>query len=557
MIGTIRKHSALLWWSIIPLTIISFVWFMSSGPARNGNSGGENDFGKISGHKITRQAYVDARNEFYLYYFINNHEWPDKNPNLSKDELEREIYIRLLFTQKADELGIHVSDEAAATVATRMLASFGRSGQTVTMAEFVQQILAPEGLTAADFERFARHDLFIHQLVQAAGLAGALITPQEAAEVYSREHQEFSAQIVFFSASNYLSQVPVAPAAVAQFYTNYLAVYRLADRVQVSYVGFNVTNYLAQATAEWAKTNFDRQIDAVYAQYGAQGFPDAKTPAEVKVKIRDLLIRQRALADARVPANEFAAAVFNLDPDKPKPGNLDTVAKQKGLAVRVTGPFDSQSGPKEFSAPAEFVKKAFELNPDVPFAGPIVGPDGIYVIALANQLPSEIPPFDQIRGQVTQDYKMEQAVALAQRAGTNFVTTLTSGLAAGKSFASVCAAAGLPPQVLPLFSLSTRELPELGGRVELNRLQQAAVATAVGHASGFEPASDGGFILFVQSQQPVEQSVLIADLPQFTEKLRNARESEAFQMWLNTEANRSLQETPIFRQQMADAAAAK
>jgi hypothetical protein len=152
---------------------------------------------------------------------------------------------------------------------------------------------------------------------------------------------------------------------------------------------------------------------------------------------------------------------------------------------------------------------------------------------------------------------MEQAVALAQRAGTNFVTTLASGLAAGKSFASVCAAAGLPPQVLPLFSLSTRELPELGGRVELNRLQQAAVATAVGHASGFEPASDGGFILFVQSQQPVEQSVLSADLPQFAEKLRNARESEAFQMWLNAEANRSLQDTPIFRQQMAEAAAAK
>lgn len=557
MIGTIRKHSSLLWWSIIPLTIISFVIFMGSGPARNGNRGGENNFGSISGHKITQQALVNARNEFYLFYLMNNREWPDKNPNLSKDEIEREAYIRLLLTQKGDELGIHVSDEAAATEATRMLASFGRNGQTVTMPEFVQQILQPEGLTAVDFERFARLDLVIHQLVQAAGLAGTLITPQEAAELYSREHQEFSTQIAFFSASNYLAQVAVTPAVVAQFYTNYLAVYRLPDRVQVGYVEFNVTNYLAQAKTELAKTNLEEIVGANLRQLPPDYFPDAKTPDEKKAKIRDLLIRQRALTDARVPANEFAAAVFNLDPDKPKPENLDTVAKQKGLAVHVTGPFDNQSGPKEFSAPAEFVKKAFELNPDVPFAGPIVGSDGIYVIALAKQLPSEIPPFDQIRDQVTQDYKMEQAVALAQRAGTNFVTTLTRGLAAGKSFTSVCATAGLPPQVLPPFSLSTRELPELGGRAELNRLQQAAFTTAVGHASGFEPASDGGFILFVQSQQPVEQSVLIADLPQFTEKLRNSRESEAFQMWLNTEANRSLQDTPIFRQQMANAAAAK
>ena len=39
------------------------------------------------------------------------------------------------------------------------------------------------------------------------GLTGELITPQEAAAVYQREHQELSAQIVFFSASNYLASV--------------------------------------------------------------------------------------------------------------------------------------------------------------------------------------------------------------------------------------------------------------------------------------------------------------------------------------------------------------
>ena len=94
--------------------------------------------------------------------------------------------------------------------------------------------------------------------IQTIGLAGALITPQEAAAIYQREHQELSAQIVFFSASNYLVvRSPVTPEAIAQFYTNYLAEYRLPDRVQVNYVEFKVTNFLAQAKAEWAKTNFD------------------------------------------------------------------------------------------------------------------------------------------------------------------------------------------------------------------------------------------------------------------------------------------------------------
>ena len=82
----------------------------------------------------------------------------------------------------------------------------------------------------------------MEQLEQAVGQTGAFVTPQEAAAAYQRDHQEVSAQTVFFSASNYLSSVVATSAAVGQFYTNYLAVYRLPNRVQVSYVEFEVSN---------------------------------------------------------------------------------------------------------------------------------------------------------------------------------------------------------------------------------------------------------------------------------------------------------------------------
>ena len=90
-----------------------------------------------------------------------------------------------------------------------------------------------------------------------------MITPQEAASLYQREHQELSSQIIFFSANNYLKSVKVTPEALGQFYTNYLAEYRLPDRVQLNYVAFSITNYLAQSKAEWAKTNFEAQVDAI------------------------------------------------------------------------------------------------------------------------------------------------------------------------------------------------------------------------------------------------------------------------------------------------------
>jgi hypothetical protein len=547
MIGTIRKHSKWLWVVIITLTVISFIYWGSAPGTRGGGGRAVGDFGSINGKKITQQQYVDAFHEFQLFYLFRYGTWPDKKSNLTQSDIDRETYIRLLLIQKASDLGIYVGLDTAAALGNQMLSSFGRNGQIVSVTEFAKQVLQPQGLTVADFENFCSHDAAIRQLVESIGSSGALITPQEAAGIYQREHQEVASQAVFLSARSYLSSVPVTPAAVAQFYTNYLAEYRLPDRVQVNYVAFELSDFLAQSKAEWAKTNFDAQVDAVYLQYGAQAFPDAKTPADAKVKIRDMMIHQRALTDARAQANDFASTVFNLAPASA--GNLATVAKQKGYKVQTTAPFSAETGPQEFAAPEGFTKIAFGLTPDEPFVNPIVSTNAVYVIALARQLPSEIPSFASIQTQVTQDYQMQQATVLAREAGTNAYIRLTVAMAGGKSFAAACAAAGLQPQSLPPFSISTRELPALAGRAELNQVKQAAFTTAAGHISNFVETDDGGFILFVQSQLPVDQSVMNAELPQFVETLRRNRENEAFQTWLNVEANRTLGSMPFARQQ--------
>jgi len=553
MIGTIRKHSKWLWWVIAGLTVVSFLYWGAAPATRNGGGViGSGGYGTLYGHKITAQEFEDARSEFYLFYWIRNNEWPDSNPNLKEKDLEEQIYLRMMLTKKAEALGIYATDKAAADAASEILLSLGRNGQTVSIQTFVQKVLTPKGLTADDFARFCHDDVVIQQLIRTLGLTGSLITPQEAAAVYQREHQEVSAQVVFFSASNYLSQVVVTPAAIAQFYTNYLAQYRLPDRVQVNYVEFSMSNYLSQAESELAKTNLNAMVDADYQYFGPDYFPDAKTPEAAKAKFREAEIHKRALADARAQANDFATAVFNVSPLLAD--NLATVAKQKGLTVRLTAPFDSY-GPAEFHSSEAFVKAAFALTSDDPLAGPIVCPTdvptAVYVIALAKQLPSEIPSLDQIRDRVTQDYRTVQATMIAQRAGTNFAPALASQLMAGHSFASACIAAGLQPETLPAFSLSTQELPELANRAGFPQVKQATFTTPAGRASGFEETEDGGFIVYVQSRLPLDQAAMTANLPQYTAALRRGRENEAFNEWLQTEANHQLSTTPVFLQNAA------
>lgn len=390
-------------------------------------------------------------------------------------------------------------------------------------------------------------------MVQLLGLPGRLVTPQEAADVYQREHKELSTQIVFFSAANYLSQVIAGPDAVAQYYTNYLAAYRLPERVQVNYVSFDVTNFMAGAEKKFSKTNLDAQAEALFEHYGTNAFTGVTSPDETRAKFREAIIRKQALADARQQANDFATEVFNLSPAKPE--NLATVAKQKGLAVRATAPFDAENGPVEFAAAPEFTKAAFQLTADEPLAGPLVEQDAVYVIALSKQLQSEIPSLDDIRTRVTKDYQLHEATDLAQHAGTNFAVTAAVQMAVGRTFASICAANSMQAQTLPPFSLSTQKLPELDPRLGLDQLKSIALSTPPGHVSSFEPTDDGGFIVYVQSQLPVDQTAINAEMPQFTASLRRARENEAFNEWLGLEANHELQDTPLFRREAAAAAA--
>ena len=375
-------------------------------------------YGTLYGKPVTAEAFAAAQREFYIYYWLHSGgEFPDKSPNYSRAEVDRETYVRLMLTEKAKSLGVHVSEDALVAGANELLRSIGRNGQAVPMSQFVERVLQPEGLDAPDFQRFVRDDLTIQQLVQTLGLSGALVTPQEAGQLYDREHQEVSAQAVFFTASNYLAQVAVTPAAVAQFYTNNMATYREPDRVAVNYLAYDLTNYFAAAEQKLGTSNINSQAEAYFAQHGLESVPGAKTAEEAKAKIRDVILRQGAQAAAGEQAKQFVTELFAMDPVLPE--NLVTLAGKKGLALRTTAPFAANEGPEEFAAPAELAKIAFKLNADSPFSKPIPGTEAVYVIGLAKQLPSAIPPLEQIRARVTQDFQTHEAVIVraARRRG--------------------------------------------------------------------------------------------------------------------------------------------
>ncbi len=528
MFGTIRRHQTWLWVVIISLTVLSFVVFGPTNTKIGSAFSSAGSYGVLAGKAISRDQIVNAVHEVMLDYFLKNQQWP----NADSPDVTRQAYLRLFLIQKQKDFGVQISTDSAAAFAHRIL------GQG-NLDEFAEKILKPVGMDASDFERFLRHELGIEQLSMTAGVSGRLVTPQEAETMYKLEHQDLQCSLVYYSASNYLASVPVLPEAVAQFYTNQLANYRVPEQVQVNYVKFNVTNFLA--AAQTSITNLDQMVQANIDRLGTNLYHGAKTLEESKAAIRAEVIRQHALADARRVAFDFANAL-----DQTTNHSLETFAQQasaKSLAVGTTAPFDHEYGPQDILVPAPFTQKAFGLSDDDRYAGPIEAEDGYYVIAFKQRFPSETPSFAKIETKVTADYRYMNGVQIAQQEALKFGATLTNGIAAGKSFSEICARAAVKPQPLPPFNLNTRSLPEaLEDKINLGLLKQVAFSTPPGKASSVAGARDGAFMIYVEKQLPLDEAKMKTELPGFLAYLRSVRENDAFNQWFNAE----IQQDPDF-----------
>ncbi len=545
MIGSIRKHSKVLWWIVIVAIIITFVWWGSS-TSQVDPSQSDGNRGIMNGQVITPTLFQSAAREVRLNYFYSSGgTWPDGGRAIPNFDLEREVYQRLLLIQKMDDLGIHVSDDAVAKAASARMRAVNR-GNPVAVAEFETQLLGPQRLTFGDFERYIRHDLGIQQLLTIAGAGGDLVPSPEIESLYRRDFQELQAQLVFFQGSNDIANIVVTPEKLGEFYTNRQAYYRLPERAQVNYVSFPLSNFLAQAQEELNQvTNLNEIIEARYEQLGTNYYSEAKSPAEAMEKIREEFQKQATVSAAGKEANKLARLLYDREPYTPE--TFAAVAKELGLTARVSTPFSREEPPSDLDVNEDFVRRAFNLTPEEPLTEPLLGKDHVYVIAFHGRLPSENPPFESIRERVTYEYRFVEARTKAQQAAIEFQAAATNGLAAGKNFAEVCAAAKVSPITLASFSLSSRELPQVENRVNVQTLKQVAFATPQGQVGNLVPTADGAAVLYVQARLPIDEAAMRTNLPAFTRSVHQVRRNEVFNQWFSAEANKAFATIPYFQ----------
>jgi len=539
MFASFRRHKW-LWGVIFGLTIISFVWFLGPQQGQGIAGSGKEAIGSINGELVTRDEYLNTYREAQLRFRFSYQRWASDDERARQlGIVERETRNRLFLVRKIKDFNIQVAEGA---VAEWIAEAFQDPEQHVFRKDlydrFVGEELPPRGIRQEDFQRFVRHEAAIEHLVSIAGLSGKLVPPQEAEMRYRNENEEVDTQAVFLWNSNYVASVTIDPAAVTTYYTNQQATYRIQERVRVSYVKFDATNYLAEAnTAMSQNTNLTAIIDANYLQRGTNSFfgPNFEPlgPEAAKEKIRGEILDQYALVEARKQSIAFANELIELEHT---PTVLANFASAKGILSHVTEPFTQFGRPPGLSVPQIFTEAAFKLSPSQPiYEQPIVAADAVFMIGYHERIPSEIPPLENIRFQVTEDYRRSKTTELVNSAGAAIRESIASAVAQGKTFQEACAEQQLTPVDLPPFSQQTQGVAGLPNAGSLPSLKNAAFALSLGEVSAFTPVRDGGFIATLQSKLQPDEAKVKEALPNYLANLRRSQQYEAFSTWLQKE----------------------
>jgi len=535
MIGTIRKHSAVLWWIIVVAVIVSFVvWIGPAGSALGGRATTRGEYGDVDGRPVKQAAIQDAYRQALL------RERLQRSQGAMPDEARVQMAGQMVFADfKIASMGIVVSDEALADF-IRERYKDPATGQS-RYANLVSELTAI-GAREEDMLAMERRGIGQSVLADVLSIPEALMTPREAEQEYRREHEEVSASAVFFTGTNFLSRVSVTPEAIGRFFTNRMASYQVPEKFVLAYLRFPGSNHLAAAEAELAQMpDLTNRMEKVYAQRGTNDFMDDQGATLSKPAAMARIRQEAARESANLKAREAAVAFYNeLSQKTPiKPDTLEATAAQRGLKVAITQPFARMDTPVGLEGLPGVGSTVESLLGETPLSEPLIGTDGAYLLSLKVRIPVSTPPLEAVRARVTEDFRRQEALQAARTAGQAFQAAVTNALANGKTFAATATGQRYSAVDLPSFSLSSTTVAGLPPGADLASLKNAAFALQPGQVGNFAFSREGGFVLYLKDRKAPTPEAIKAGLAAYVAEQRSRRARGPFVQWFTTEWEKS------------------
>ncbi len=540
MFAHIRKHQKWLMVLIIAIVVVSFVIFFTPNIDPMSLAQGESRqiAAYIDGEPVRVKEFQQAYRETALSFFLQSGRLFDQAYSDSRMDLAAE---RILLVDRAEEFGILSS---SATVAKWTVEMFSMPGTNQVMSfqrdrydGFMENVLPRHGMGEDDWDPFVQNQIAISQVYDMAALPGELVVPREAEREFVQNHRKAEVEAVFFSKDDF-TNFALSMDGLGAFYTNRMAMYRKPDERSLHYIRLASTNYLAQAESRLSeRTNLTEMIDAIWKEKGTNSFTEngiVLSEEDAKEKIRGEELETEGQQLAWEAANQFIRKLSEIDGLEAE--QLPKLAEEEGYEAKKTPFFNRQQLIPDIAGDYSFTQAAYALTPEAPFTMPMRGRDGVYVVALDSIKESEVPPLEEIRAQVQQDYLDDNALTSSRTAAEDFLQELAAHMEEGLSFGEASGKIGREVVPLPPFSSRDARLPDGDPRADFQALKREAFAMRENEPSDAIHTRDGAMVLQVVRFTDPSQEDIDSGLPDTMKTLRQSRRATAIRAWIQKES---------------------
>jgi peptidyl-prolyl cis-trans isomerase D len=400
MLDRMRRHRWWLKWSLA-IVVIAFILLYIPSFLREGGAASNNSVvADVEGHEITaqqfRRVYQQQMQAYRQSYGGNVDERLLKQLGIDQRIVQQMIQEEASLAE-ADRLGITASD---AEVRERILAlpAFQENGQFIGDTRY-RQILQMQNppMRPAEFEDQVRRSIVTEKL-QAALTGWITVSDADVLQEFKKRNEKVKLAVVNFPADKFRDAVQVTDAEIAKYFDDHKDSYRVPEKRKVRYLTID------QDALRQKVTVTGQQIERYYndniQQYSTPEQvrashillkTDGKDDAAVKKQAEDLIAQLKKGADFA----ELAKKYSQDEGSAKKGGDLDYFPH--GQMVK------------------EFDDVAFKLKPGEMTDTPVKSQFGYHIIKVIDKKPATQKTLAEVRGQIEDQLKWEQAQNEAQK----------------------------------------------------------------------------------------------------------------------------------------------
>src|SRR6516162_3461559 len=413
---------------------------------------------------------------------------------MSAARTQDDVIINLLVLRhEADRLGLRPNASEIADVVRKLPTFQGESGFDINkFNDFVQNALAPLGLTEDHIEQLVRDQISLNE-IQKLLAAGVSLPKSELDENFQRGYDKLYVNVIRFHSGDFDKDIKISDEDVQKYYDAHKAELKSDEKRKVEFVQLTLNE-------EQKKLTGKERIEAL-----------------------------QKLADR---ATDFTQALLE------KGADFKQAAAKFQLPVHETGEFSAAEPDPQLKADQQLGAAAFKLSAQEPHSDAIQVADGFFILHLIGKTEARPLTLEEAKPKIVDASKKTRTRELMSTKGTELVQQLREAKKSSQPLDAVIAKAGVKPEKLPAFSLIDEEAEKSDGNEqkkqspELLAIKEAVALLNTGDVTDFVPSGTDGLIAILEKREPLGEASFGEKKAAFGKRILENKERIVLIEWL-------------------------